>query len=86
MRTICYVDIFLLTQGLIRNLNYILANIRKIMETEVGKDLLEARRIFLVWLVVFLDLLVSGLLGLALILIVVRYLMRLLKEQYYQKL
>lgn len=38
MRTICYVDIFLLTQGLIRNLNYILVNIRKIMETEVGKD------------------------------------------------
>lgn len=37
MKNICYADIFGLTQSLLRNLNYILLNVRKIMQNEVGR-------------------------------------------------
>lgn len=37
MRFICYTDIFMLIQSLLRNLSHVLVNVRKIMETEVGK-------------------------------------------------
>lgn len=38
MKTICYVDIFSLTQSLLRNLTHLLINIKKIMETESGRE------------------------------------------------
>jgi hypothetical protein len=37
MKTICYCDIFILTQTLLRNLNHILYEVKTLMESEAGK-------------------------------------------------